>query len=63
MRWRFLTDAHARRLICAYGTRIAAILGDAKEPDRPRSAVRQDLTGAEVRYLMTCEWARSPRTC
>jgi glycerol-3-phosphate dehydrogenase len=59
MRWRFLTDAHARRLICAYGTRIARILGDAQSMTDLGPLFGQDLTGAEVRYLTSCEWART----
>src|SRR5260370_24381265 len=30
-RWRFLSEAEAQRLVAAYGTRLAAILGDAKD--------------------------------
>lgn len=59
MRWRFLTDAHARRLISAYGTRIARILGDARSLTDLGPLFGPDLTGAEVRYLMGCEWART----
>lgn len=58
MRWRFLTDAHARRLVCAHGTRIARILGQANSLTDLGPLFGPDLTGAEVRYLMTCEWAR-----
>lgn len=59
MRWRFLTDAHARRLICAHGTRIAQILGDASSLTELGPVFGPDLTGAEVRYLMACEWVRN----
>jgi len=58
MRWRFLTDAHARRLVSAHGTRIARILGDASSLTDLGPVFGPDLTGAEVRYLMACEWAR-----
>ena len=58
MRWRFLTDAHARRLVRAHGTRIAHILGDASRLTDLGPVFGPDLTGAEVRYLMACEWAR-----
>jgi glycerol-3-phosphate dehydrogenase len=59
MRWRFLTDAHARRMICAYGTRIARILGDAQSLTDLGPLFGPDLTGTEVRHLMGCEWART----
>jgi glycerol-3-phosphate dehydrogenase len=59
MRWRFLTDAHARRLISAYGTRIARILDEAQSLTDLGPLFGQDLTGAEVRYLTSCEWART----
>jgi glycerol-3-phosphate dehydrogenase len=59
MRWRFLTDAHARRLVCAYGTRIARIMGEARELTDLGPLFGADLTGAEVRYLTDCEWART----
>ena len=29
-RWRFLTEPQAQRLVAAYGSRLAAVLGDAK---------------------------------
>jgi glycerol-3-phosphate dehydrogenase len=59
-RWRFLTVDQARRLVAAYGTRLAAVLGDARDPAGLGPAFGPDLTGAEVRYLMTTEWARFP---
>ncbi len=59
-RWRFLTDAEARRLVGAYGTRMAEILGDAKSRADLGQTFGADLTEAEVRYLMTREWARFP---
>jgi glycerol-3-phosphate dehydrogenase len=58
MRWRFLTDAHARRLICGHGTRITRILGQANSLTDLGPLFGPNLTGAEVRYLMACEWAR-----
>ena len=39
-RWRFLSERHARRLVAAYGTRIGAVLGDAREPGRSRPGFR-----------------------
>jgi glycerol-3-phosphate dehydrogenase len=59
-RWRFLTDAEATRLVEAYGTRIADVLGDAKTRAELGPAFGPELTGSEVRYLMTKEWARFP---
>jgi glycerol-3-phosphate dehydrogenase len=59
-RWRFLSEYQAHRLVAAYGTRIAAVLGDAANSDRLGPAFGPDLTGAEVRYLMAKEWARFP---
>jgi glycerol-3-phosphate dehydrogenase len=57
-RWRFLGEAEARRMVAAYGTRVEAILGDAKSRADLGSAFGAELTAAEVRYLMTKEWAR-----
>jgi glycerol-3-phosphate dehydrogenase len=59
-RWRFLSEDHARRLVGAYGTRVRDILGDARERVDLGPAFGPELTGAEVRYLMRCEWARFP---
>jgi len=59
-RWRFLTEAQAQRLVAAYGTRVAAVLGDAKSRADLGPAFGPELTGAEVRYLMVREWARFP---
>jgi glycerol-3-phosphate dehydrogenase len=59
-RWRFLSEAQARRLVGAYGSRLASILGEAKSRDELGPAFGPELTGAEVRHLMTKEWARFP---
>ncbi|MFX8437269.1 glycerol-3-phosphate dehydrogenase C-terminal domain-containing protein, partial [Acinetobacter baumannii] len=59
-RWRFLSEPQARRLVAAYGSRLQAVLGEAKSRDELGPAVGPELTGAEVRYLMTREWARFP---
>ena len=59
-RWRFLTEDQARRLVAAYGSRLEAILGDAKSRADLGPAFGPELTGAEVRYLMAKEWARFP---
>jgi glycerol-3-phosphate dehydrogenase len=57
-RWRSLSESQARRLVAAYGTRIAAVLGDAQSRDDLGPRFGDELTGIEVRYLMTQEWAR-----
>ena len=57
-RWRFLTEPQAQRLVAAYGSRIAAVLGDAKDRADLGPSFGPELTGAEVRYLMAKEWAR-----
>ncbi|HEY0270221.1 MAG TPA: glycerol-3-phosphate dehydrogenase [Sphingomonas sp.] len=58
-RWPFLTARTARRLAGAYGTRIAALLGDARAP----ADLGEDLGGGlhvrEVDYLVGAEWART----
>jgi glycerol-3-phosphate dehydrogenase len=59
-RWRFLTEREVQRLVAAYGTRIEAVLGDAKQRADLGPAFGAELTGAEVRYLMAKEWARFP---
>ena len=57
-RWTFLGERHARRLVEAYGTRADRILGAAKSMDDLGPRFGDDLTGSEVRYLMTTEFAR-----
>jgi glycerol-3-phosphate dehydrogenase len=57
-RWRFLSEEAAQRLVSAYGSRVAAVLGDAKSRADLGPAFGPELTSAEVRYLMTREWAR-----
>ena len=59
-RWRFLGEDHARRLVEAYGSRLPAVLGDAREKADLGPAFGPELTGVEVRYLMAREWARFP---
>jgi glycerol-3-phosphate dehydrogenase len=59
-RWRFLTEDQARRLVSAYGSRLDSVLGDASDRADLGPSFGSELTGAEVRYLMTCEWARFP---
>jgi glycerol-3-phosphate dehydrogenase len=59
-RWRFLTEDQARRLVSAYGSRLDAVLGDSSDRAELGPSFGPELTGVEVRYLMTCEWARFP---
>jgi glycerol-3-phosphate dehydrogenase len=59
-RWRFLGEAEAQRLVGAYGSRLAAVLGDAKTRADLGPSFGPELTGAEVRHLMAKEWARFP---
>jgi glycerol-3-phosphate dehydrogenase len=58
-RWKFLTGNHVRRLVAAYGTRVDRVLGNAKSLDDLGMRFGADLTAAEVRYLMSQEWAQT----
>ncbi len=58
-RWPFLTEDHARRLVGAYGTRVENVLQTATRLDDLGMCLGADLTAAEVRYLMTREWAQT----
>jgi glycerol-3-phosphate dehydrogenase len=58
-RWPFLSTLHARRLVRAYGRRAERFLKDAKSIDELGPRFADDLTGAEVRYLVENEWAQS----
>ena len=58
-RWKFLTGDHVRRLVSAYGTRVERVLGNAKSLDDLGMRLGADLTAAEVRYLISQEWAQS----
>jgi glycerol-3-phosphate dehydrogenase len=59
-RWRFVTEPEAQRLVGAYGSRVAAVLGDARSRADLGPSFGPELTGTEVRYLMEKEWARFP---
>src|SRR5579872_4694 len=59
-RWKFLSEDQALRLVSAYGSRLHQILGDAKEAADLGAGFGPELSEAEVRYLMTREWARFP---
>ena len=56
--WPSLTEAQARRLVRAYGTRLDRVLGEAKHRD-DLGPWFGELPAAEVRYLMGHEWART----
>jgi len=58
-RWPFLSEDHARRLVRAYGTRVEAVLKTASRMEDLGMLFGADLTAAEVRYLMTREWAQT----
>jgi len=53
----FLAAAHANRLAHAYGTRAGRVLGEAKSASDLGQRFGANLTEAEVRYLMSQEWA------
>jgi glycerol-3-phosphate dehydrogenase len=59
-RWRFLSEAQARRLVAAYGSRLELVLGKATSRTELGPSFGPELTAAEVRYLMAREWARFP---
>jgi glycerol-3-phosphate dehydrogenase len=56
-RYPFLAEATARRLVRAYGTRVSAVLQDAKSPTDLGRMFGADLSEAEIRYLARAEWA------
>jgi glycerol-3-phosphate dehydrogenase len=58
-RWPFLTQANAQRLARAYGTRLDRILGDAVSFEELGQRFGEELTAAEVRYLMRHEFAQT----
>jgi glycerol-3-phosphate dehydrogenase len=55
----FLSAAHVRRLVLAYGTRVPRVIGGARSAEAMGPWLGADLTGAEVRYLMEREWAQT----
>jgi glycerol-3-phosphate dehydrogenase len=57
-RWKFLTPDQALRLVSAYGSRLHQVLGESRAKTDLGQSFGPDLTEAEVRYLMTKEWAR-----
>ncbi len=54
--WPFLGDRQATRLVRAYGTRLARVLGNVGSADA-LGPWFGDLSGAELRYLAQHEWA------
>jgi glycerol-3-phosphate dehydrogenase len=58
-RYPFLAEAHARRLVHAYGTRATTILGSARSLDDLGRPFGASLYEAEVRHLTDNEWART----
>ena len=58
-RYPFLAEAHLRRLLRAYGTRMEQILAGATSLADLGAIYGSDLTEAELRYLAREEWARS----
>jgi glycerol-3-phosphate dehydrogenase len=56
-RWSFLSPELSLRLSRAYGTRLAAVLGDAKSMNDLGLHFGAGLTQAEVDYLREREWA------
>jgi glycerol-3-phosphate dehydrogenase len=53
----FLTDYWAARLVRAYGSEAAAVLGNARKPADLGRDFGATLTEAEVRWLMAHEFA------
>jgi glycerol-3-phosphate dehydrogenase len=58
-RWPTLPAALLTRLAHLYGTRLARILGNARTLDDLGHRFGDDLTLAEVKYLVESEWART----
>jgi glycerol-3-phosphate dehydrogenase len=57
--WPFLTEPNARRMVRAYGTRLDRILGDARDVAALGERFGDELSAAEVRYLMRHEFAET----
>ena len=55
----FLDSATLRRLVCAYGTRINAVLGEARGAAELGKSFGGRLSEAELRYLVDREWAKT----
>jgi glycerol-3-phosphate dehydrogenase len=55
----FVAEAHAARLVAAYGTRASAMLTGFRNASDLGRRFGGDLTEAEVRFLIAEEWART----
>ena len=58
-RYPFIGEPTLRRLLRAYGTCVADLLGDATSADSLGAVFGADLTEAELRYLVRYEWAQT----
>jgi glycerol-3-phosphate dehydrogenase len=58
-RYPFLSEGHLRRLLRAYGTRIHGMLAGVGGLADLGAVLGADLTEAELRYLVRCEWVRT----
>jgi glycerol-3-phosphate dehydrogenase len=58
-RWPGLPSALVARMARSYGTRMAHIIGPARQLDDLGRRFGEELTLAEVKYLVETEWARS----
>jgi glycerol-3-phosphate dehydrogenase len=59
VRYPFLAEPHLRRLLRAYGTRIHDVLAGVSGSADLGAVLGADLTEAELRYLVRCEWVRT----
>lgn len=59
IRWPFLPEPTARRMLRAYGLRVEKFLGDAESLEALGPVLTGDLTAAEIRYLVENEWAET----
>jgi glycerol-3-phosphate dehydrogenase len=57
--WPYLAEPNARRMVRAYGTRLDRILADARDANALGERFGDELTAAEVRYLMRHEFAEN----
>jgi glycerol-3-phosphate dehydrogenase len=58
-RYPFLSEVHLRRLLRAYGTRVHDMLTGVGSLADLGAVLGADLTEAELRYLVRCEWVRT----
>lgn len=59
IRWPFLPETTARRMLRAYGLRAEKLLGEADSLAALGPVLTGDLTAAEIRYLVENEWAET----